>query len=105
MTSFSWFRALVVSCALPVVMAAQSSGLDPNVLLKPLSDQWTSYSGDYTGKRYSALTQINQSNVKNLTLAWTARLTGGAGGGGSGGGPGGQQGGAALVSVGGEGTG
>src|SRR5262245_18373323 len=105
MTSFSWFRALVVSCALPVVMAAQSSGLDPNVLLKPLSDQWTSYSGDYTGKRYSALTQINQSNVKNLTLAWTARLTGGAGGGGTGGGPGGQQGGAALVSVGGEGTG
>ena len=43
--------------------------------LKPLGDSWPTYSGDYSGRRYSALTQINQSNVKNLTLAWTARLT------------------------------
>ena len=33
-------------------------------LLKPLADSWPSYSGDYSGRRYSALTQINQSNVK-----------------------------------------
>ena len=35
-------------------------------ILKPLSDAWPSYSGDYTGRRYSALRQVNQSNVKNL---------------------------------------
>ena len=30
---------------------------------------WPTYNGDYSGKRYSPLTQINR-RVKNLTLAW-----------------------------------
>jgi alcohol dehydrogenase (cytochrome c) len=51
--------------------------LDPTLLVKSLSDSWPTYSGDYSGKRYSTLTQLNQSNVKNLTLAWTGRLSGG----------------------------
>ena len=54
--------------------------LDPASLLKPLGDSWPSYSGDYSGKRYSSLTQINQSNVKHLTLAWAGRVTPGPGG-------------------------
>jgi alcohol dehydrogenase (cytochrome c) len=68
----------VFSCLIAlglVVSAASDGGLDPATLLKPLADQWPSYSGDYTGRRYSALTQINQSNVKNMTLAWTSRLS------------------------------
>src|SRR4249919_180461 len=69
-----------------VLVAGQSrGGLDPAELLKPLADSWPSYSGDYTGRRYSALTQVNQSNVTQLTLAFTARLAGGPGGGGGGG--------------------
>src|SRR5262249_19122619 len=36
------------------------------------------YSGDYTAKRYSALSQVNQSNVMHLTLAWSARVTPGS---------------------------
>ena len=32
---------------------------------------WLTYSGDYAGRRYSALTQINRSNVKNLQLKWS----------------------------------
>ena len=44
-------------------------GLDPADVLKPLADSWPTYSGDYTGRRYSSLTQINQTTVKNLTLA------------------------------------
>src|SRR5436189_5119002 len=71
----------------PALVAAQ--GLDPASLLKPLSDSWPTYSGDYSGKRYSALTQINQSTVKNLTLAWVGRLTAGPAGAGAGGGGGG----------------
>jgi alcohol dehydrogenase (cytochrome c) len=58
--------------------------------------------------RYSRLTQVNQGNVKNLTLAWTSRLTGGApvaGGFGGFGGFGGGRGGAVPTIVGGEGTG
>ena len=56
--------------AVPVLLTAQSGGLDPADILKPLSDQWTSYSGDMTGKRYSALKQINTQTVKNLSLRW-----------------------------------
>jgi alcohol dehydrogenase (cytochrome c) len=53
-------------------------GVEPADLLKPLKDSWPTYSGDYSGKRYSALDQINQSNVKDLTLAWMSRVTPGA---------------------------
>jgi alcohol dehydrogenase (cytochrome c) len=83
----------------PAAMAAQ--GLNPADILKPLSDDWPTYSGDYSGKRYSKLTQVNQSNVKNLTLAWTSRMTAGAGGAG-GGGRGGFGGGPPTI-IGGEG--
>jgi alcohol dehydrogenase (cytochrome c) len=86
--------------------AAAQGGLDPASLLKPLGDAWTSYSGDYTGRRYSSLSQVNQSNVKNLTLAWTAQLSTATGPGGFGGFGGGRGGGAsAPVIIGGEGTG
>jgi len=46
-----------------------AQSLDPAHLLKPLAESWPTYAGDYSGKRYSALTQIDQSNVKSLTLA------------------------------------
>jgi alcohol dehydrogenase (cytochrome c) len=61
---------------LPVYLSAQ--GLDPALLLKPLSNDWPTYSGDYTGQRYSHLTQVNQTNVKNLSLAWSTRVAAGA---------------------------
>ena len=60
-----------------VILSAQ--GLDPASINKPLGESWPTYSGDYTGRRYSSLTQINQANVKHMTLAWTRRLTNGAG--------------------------
>lgn len=34
-------------------------------------DDWPTYNGDYSGRRFSALNQINASNVKLMTLAWT----------------------------------
>jgi len=58
-----------------VLMGQAATGVGPADLLKPLKDSWPTYSGDYSGKRYSALDQINQSNVKNLTLAWMSRVT------------------------------
>ncbi|HVW08292.1 MAG TPA: PQQ-binding-like beta-propeller repeat protein [Bryobacteraceae bacterium] len=58
-----------VLAAAPLLMLAQGGGgLDPADILKPLSDQWTSYSGDMTGKRYSAIKAINTQTVKNLSL-------------------------------------
>src|SRR3954454_3722728 len=64
---------LLLSCAI----AASAQTLDPALLLKPLSNSWPTYSGDYSGQRYSRLTQINQSNVKGLSLAWTIRVSAG----------------------------
>ncbi len=62
----------------PSLMLAQR-GLDPAEILKPLQEQWTTYSGDYTGKRFSNLKDVNASTVKNLSLAWTTRFTTGCG--------------------------
>src|ERR1700684_1421211 len=58
---------------------ASAQGLDPASLTKPATDSWPTYSGDYSGRRFSSLTQINQSNVKNLGLAWGSHLEPGAG--------------------------
>src|SRR5258708_908724 len=93
-------RLLIASSLLlaPGLMFGQA-GLDPSEILKPLKDQWPTYSGDYTGKRYSWLKEINQSTVKNLSLSWVARFTtacgeNGVGDTGGGGGFGGRGGGA-----------
>jgi len=97
---------------------AHVGGLDPADMIKPLSDQWTSYSGDSSGKRYSLLKHVNTSTVKNLGLKWVTTLTtgcgptgratapgGGAEFGGFGGGRGGPPGPAAPIVVGGFGAG
>jgi alcohol dehydrogenase (cytochrome c) len=59
--------------AMPVIMLAQSGGLDPAETTKPLHDDWTSYSGDLSGKRYSGIKEINTQTVKNLSLEWMAQ--------------------------------
>ena len=53
----------------------QSGGLDPANIMKPLSDEWRTYSGDLTGKRYSALKLVNTNTVKNLSLKWISSPT------------------------------
>lgn len=41
-----------------------------DLLTAPVAADWISYNGDYTGKRYSALTQITPANVGQLRAAW-----------------------------------
>jgi alcohol dehydrogenase (cytochrome c) len=62
---------------LPALLAAQQ--LEPTELLKKLgtTGDWATYGGDYTGRRYSSLTQLNQTTVKSLTLAWSSKLVAG----------------------------
>ncbi len=62
----------------PIGAAAQS--LDPADILNPKPDSWPVYSGDYSGQRYSPLTEINTSNVKDLSLAWVTRVMTGVAG-------------------------
>jgi alcohol dehydrogenase (cytochrome c) len=83
MTRLVWsVVALVIAggaaAAAPV---AQRLWLDPAEIARSLGATWPTYSGDYTGKRFSSLTEVNTSNVKSLALAWTARVTAGTGSG------------------------
>ncbi len=41
-----------------------------DLLTTPVGDNWPSYNGDYTGARFSALREINSSNVGQLRAAW-----------------------------------
>jgi alcohol dehydrogenase (cytochrome c) len=66
----------VLVCLSPICSKAQT--LDPASLSKPATDTWPTYSGDYSGRRYSLLNQIDQGNVKNLALAWSSRVTAGS---------------------------
>ena len=75
-------RLLLLALVVGTTVLVSAQGLDPASINKPLGESWPTYSGDYTGRRYSALTQITQTNVKHMTLAWTRRLANGPGPGG-----------------------
>src|SRR3954465_4332992 len=62
--------ALVASTAL---VTADQGPLDPALLRKPPAEAWPSYHGDYTGRHYSPLKQIDTTNAKALTMAWFYR--------------------------------
>jgi alcohol dehydrogenase (cytochrome c) len=70
----------VVAGLLLAPMFSQAQGLDPRDIVNPKPDEWPTYSGDYSGRRFSSLTAINESNVKNLSLAWATRVIGGEAG-------------------------
>jgi len=52
------------------VPSTGAQGLDPQALLRPPTNTWPTYNGDYSGRRYSTLDQINSGNVRSLGLAW-----------------------------------
>jgi alcohol dehydrogenase (cytochrome c) len=62
-----------------IAAALAGDGLDPAKLLKQPTDTWPTYNGDYSGRRYSPLTQINAGNVRDLSVAWTYHLQAGGG--------------------------
>jgi len=41
-----------------------------DLLAQPVGANWTSYNGDYTGRRYSSLHEITTANVRQLRTAW-----------------------------------
>ena len=52
----------------PVIAVAQVGAEE--LLARPVGENWTSYNGDYTGRRYSSLRDINSGNVAHLRAAW-----------------------------------
>lgn len=65
---------LACAALVAVGLAAQVPEYRP-ALAAPLGDNWPSYNGDYTGRRFSSLRLINDGNVQNLSLRWMARIT------------------------------
>jgi alcohol dehydrogenase (cytochrome c) len=41
-----------------------------DLLARPVGANWTSYNGDYTGRRFSSLQEITTANVAQLRAAW-----------------------------------
>lgn len=94
---------LITACSfVPGVLFAQGSGVTPEDLLKPLKDSWPTYNGDYSGRRYSALKQVDRSNVQHLSLAWMSRVSAGNG---TNAGAGGRRAPSVNITTGGEGPG
>src|SRR5437870_13839021 len=59
-------RALILLLLFAVglhVPLVAAQGLDPAALLRPATDTWPSYNGDYSGRRFSPLDQINATNI------------------------------------------
>ena len=77
-------KQLLPSVLCAISAAAMSQGVAPESMSKLPTDAWPTYSGDYSGQRYSPLAQIDRTNVKNLTLAWVNRVVAGSGSGGGG---------------------
>ena len=83
----AWGKALAASWlatagALSALSAAGQQGQSPvlagatvnvsaeDLLALPVSANWTSYNGDYSGRRYSSLQEITAANVAQLRAAW-----------------------------------
>ena len=65
---------LILLALLPRISSAQ--GLNPEKLQqREPTDTWPTYNGDYSGRRFSPLTQIDSANVHLLSLAWMYRVT------------------------------
>ena len=41
-----------------------------DLLAQPLAGNWLSYNGDYSGRRYSSLSEISKNNLAQLRAAW-----------------------------------
>ena len=48
--------------------------LPPEAIVHPKPDSWPTFHGDYSGRHYSPLKEINAENVHNLTLAWVNQI-------------------------------
>jgi alcohol dehydrogenase (cytochrome c) len=68
----------IVPLALLATAGAFGQMLDPAslALFKQPADVWPTYNGDYSGRRFSSLDQINQANVNSLKIEWAYRISG-----------------------------
>jgi acido-empty-quinoprotein group A len=59
-------------------LAAANVAVDPRTIGKPPIDSWVTFNGDYTGQRFSTLTQIAPANVNQIAHQWVYKIVVGA---------------------------
>lgn len=70
------FRAVVIICLIVCLSVLLSTNANAQVTFDRLVNaakepqNWLTYSGDYSGKRFSALDQINTSSAKSMVAKW-----------------------------------
>jgi quinohemoprotein ethanol dehydrogenase len=81
MRVFGWTgrgAALAAGCAaLALTLSAETQAprqVDDATLLQPPAGEWVTYGRDYAETHHSPLTQIDQSNVSRLGLAWSVEV-------------------------------
>jgi acido-empty-quinoprotein group A len=67
--------ALTAVLAMPA-FAAPDGSLDPKLIGKTPIAGWTTFNGDYTGQRYSTLTEISAENIGKIDAQWTHKIAG-----------------------------
>ena len=67
-----WIACFLSVSAESIINGPVSVSLDvaPSELARPAADNWLSYHGDYTGRRYSGLRQLTVKNVGSLRAQW-----------------------------------
>ncbi len=74
--AFAVFVVLLFSAWIGIDLTGQSGSSTKlqvsteDLLTTPVSENWPSYNGDYTGRRFSSLREINKTNVSQLRAAW-----------------------------------
>jgi alcohol dehydrogenase (cytochrome c) len=73
--SLSWLAVAASSDGPKQATAAVMDVLPSELLAKPSGANWISYNGDFTGRRFSSLSQINPANVSQLRAQWVFHST------------------------------
>src|SRR5437879_597229 len=78
LTFFLFFRLspFAFFLLLPLTSATITAQVTYQDLLHPNSNDWLTYSGDYSGRRYSRLKQIHTGNVRHLAAQWVFAVPG-----------------------------
>src|SRR5271154_2536479 len=74
----SWALRILYAATAATVFAAppeKTVSLDPSILGKAPITTWPTFNGDYSGQRYSTLTQIAASNIDRLTQQWVFKIS------------------------------
>jgi len=65
----------VVGASLAASPDRPAVSVNPGDIEKPPVTSWPTFNGDYTGQRFSSLTQISPGNLNQLAVQWVYRIT------------------------------